>query len=208
MSNPDRESGYAYSNYIPRPSGGKNTSLLIFLFELCKSFECFMRHLAVWCLKGQDATNYPLMGRKSDDLDSLVDFATDGQDWQWTRHVGSTSEGTETSQMGWDVGLTACTHASRKSTASRGWARPVLFAHQHWGSPPEDTDKPGRVLVCSLPSHPKRKGLFTQFGAPPCYKFPQRSQIVGKYVGLCQEVKIDWGSWFLPMLQSAVEFQS
>lgn len=79
MSNADGESGCAYSNYTPCPSGGKK-SLLVFLFGLCKSFECLMRRLAVWCLKGQDATNYPLMGRKFDDLDSLVDLAVDVQD--------------------------------------------------------------------------------------------------------------------------------
>lgn len=102
--------------------------------------------------------------------------------------------------------LHAHMHPGRAQLAEVVPGQPCL--HINAGVPLLRTLKQGCVPLCSLPLHPKRKGLFTQFGAPPCYKFPQRLQIVGKYVGLCQGVKIDSGSWFLPLLQSAVEFQS
>lgn len=102
--------------------------------------------------------------------------------------------------------LCAHMHPGRAQLSEVVPGQPCL--HINAGVPLLRTLKQGRAPVRSLPLQPKRKGIFTQFGAPPCYKFPQRLQIVGKYVGLCRGVKIDSGSWFLPSLQSAVEFQS
>jgi len=69
LSNADKASGYADSNCLLCPSAGKIPPSSFSSLGNCKASEFYE--------DGPGCSNYFLIGRKSDDLDSLVDSATD-----------------------------------------------------------------------------------------------------------------------------------
>lgn len=169
MSNADRESGSASSNYTPHPWGGKYLPPHFPFWVPASLWNVLWG--TVWCPKGQDTSNDLWVGGSCLLWIHLLISTTDAQDEQWTRHIGATFSKHQNFPKFWTPSFLQ----AHRDTPEESGVMPGQFCT---GVLSQLTVKQGHLLTHPLPFHPKRKKKhFRQFRAQPWYKFPHWLQI-------------------------------
>lgn len=148
MSNADRESGSASSNYTPHPWGGKYLPPHFPFWVPASLWNVLWG--TVWCPKGQDTSNDLWVGGSCLLWIHLLISTTDAQDEQWTRHIGATFSKHQNFPKFWTPSFLQ----AHRDTPEESGVMPGQFCT---GVLSQLTVKQGHLLTHPLPFHPKRK---------------------------------------------------
>lgn len=148
MSNSDRESGSASSNYTPHPWGGKYLPPHFPFWVPASLWNVLWG--TVWCPKGQDTSNDLWVGGSCLLWIHLLISTTDAQDEQWTRHTGATFSKHQDFPKFWTPSFLQ----AHRDTPEESGVVPGQFCT---GVLSQLTVKQGHLLTHPLPFHPKRK---------------------------------------------------